>query len=133
MITKEILNKIRSQIDPLLDGLNKDNQQFNLRLGNCTYNPDTATFKLEVRSVTMSGEIVTKESSDLRAYVMAGISGMREEHLTKEFWTARGKSKLVGLKSRANKCWVFEVIEGQNKGKQYVCDTINIKRYMGEK
>jgi len=127
MITKQTLTQIRGQIDPFLETLNKGNKEFRLRLGNCTYSSDTATFKLEVQSID-GGEVVTKELSSLRlSYSLYGLS---EEHLTKEFQTGRGKSRLVGLKPRANKCFIFEVIEGLNRGKRYVTDTLTIKRYL---
>lgn len=127
MITKETLAQIRHQINPVLDALNKKNKDFRLGLGNCTYNSDTATFRLEVQSID-GGEVVTKELSSLRfSYSLYGLS---EEHLIKEFQTGRGKSRLVGLKPRANKCFIFEVIEGLNKGKRYVTDTETIKKYL---
>ena len=128
MITKQILAQIRGQIDPLLKTLNTtNNKSYHLRLGNCTYNSDTATFRLEVQSV-QGGEVVTKHLSSLRQnYSLYGLS---EEHLTKEFQTNRGKSRLVGLKPRATNCFIFEVIEGLNQGKQYITDTTNIKKYL---
>jgi hypothetical protein len=78
MINKDTLNIIRNQIDPLLAELNKVNKQFNLKLGNCTYNADTATFKMEVRSVEEGGEIVTKDLADLRSIVRHGFDGLKE-------------------------------------------------------
>jgi hypothetical protein len=131
MINKDTLNIIRNQIDPLLAELNKVNKQFNLKLGNCTYNADTATFKMEVRSVEEGGEIVTKDLSDLRSIVRHGFDGLKEEHLTKEFKTSKGTARLCGYRGRANKSFVFEVLDGVNKGKKFVTDTKGIQFYLG--
>lgn len=131
MITKDTLNIIRNQIDPLLAELNKVNKQFNLKLGNCTYNADTATFKMEVRSVGEGGEIVTKELADLRFSVRNNFDGLKEEHLTKEFKTSKGAARLCGYRSRCAKSYVFQVIDGVNKGKRFVTDTKGIQFYLG--
>ena len=131
MINKELLNKIREQINPLLQDLNNGNKEFNLQLGNCTYNPDTATFKLEVRSISSTGEIVTKDLADLRSIVRHGFDGLKEEHLTKEFKTAKGTARLCGYRGRATKSFVFEVLDGVNKGKRFVTDTKGIQFYLG--
>ena len=131
MINKELLNKIREQITPLLQDLNNGNKEFNLNLGNCTYNPDTATFKLEVRSISSTGEIVTKELADLRSIVRHGFDGLKEEHLTKEFKTPKGTARLCGYRGRATKSFVFEVLDGVNKGKRFVTDTKGIQFYLG--
>jgi len=131
MINKDILNKIRSQIEPLLRDLNNGNKEFNLNLGNCTYNPDTATFKLEVRSVGTSGEIVTKELVDLRYSARNGFDGLNEKHLTQEFKTPKGTARLCGYRSRRAKSFVFEVIDGVNKGKRFVTDRKGIQFYLG--
>ena len=131
MINKELLNKIREQINPLLQDLNNGNKEFNLQLGNCTYNPDTATFKLEVRSISSTGEIVTKDLADLRSIVRHGFYGLKEEHLTKEFKTAKGTARLCGYRGRATKSFVFEVLDGVNKGKRFVTDTRGIQFYLG--
>ena len=131
MINKELLNKIREQINPLLQDLNNGNKEFNLQLGNCTYNPDTATFKLEVRSISSTGEIVTKDLADLRNLVSYGLHGLKQEHLTKEFKTAKGTARLSGYRGRATKSFVFQVLDGVNKGKQFVTDTKGIQFYLG--
>jgi len=131
MINKDILNKIRSQIEPLLRDLNNGNKEFNLNLGNCTYNPDTATFKLEVRSVGTSGEIVTKDLADLRFSVRNNFDGLKEEHLTKEFKTPKGTARLCGYRSRCAKSYVFQVIDGVNNGKKFVTDLRGIQFYLG--
>ena len=131
MINKELLNKIREQINPLLQDLNNGNKEFNLQLGNCTYNPDTATFKLEVRSIGTTGEIVTKELADLRNLVSYGLHGLKQEHLTKEFKTSKGTARLSGLKQRSAKSFVFQVIDGVNNGKKFVTDLKGIQFYLG--
>lgn len=131
MITKDTLSIIRNQIDPLLEELNRVNKQFNLKLGNCTYNADTATFKMEVRSVEAGGEIVTKELADLRFSVRNNFDGLKEEHLTKEFKTSKGTARLCGYRGRATKSFVFEVLDGVNKGKKFVTDRKGIQFYLG--
>ena len=131
MINKELLNKIREQITPLLQDLNNGNKEFNLQLGNCTYNADTATFKLEVRSISSTGEIVTKDLADLRFSVRNNFDGLKEEHLTKEFKTSKGIARLCGYRSRCAKSYVFQVIDGVNKGKRFVTDTKGIQFYLG--
>jgi hypothetical protein len=131
MINKELLNKIREQINPLLQDLNNGNKEFNLQLGNCTYNPDTATFKLEVRSIGSTGEIVTKELADLRNFASYGLHGLKQEHLTKEFKTSRGTARLCGYRAKATKSFVFEVLDGVNKGKRFATDTKGIQFYLG--
>ena len=130
MITKDTLSIIRNQIDPLLEELNRVNKQFNLKLGNCTYNADTATFKMEVRSVGEGGEIVTKELADLRFSVRNNFDGLKEEHLTKEFKTPKGTARLCGYRGRATKSFVFEVLDGVNKGKKFVTDRKGIQFYL---
>lgn len=130
MINKDTLNIIRNQIDPLLAELNKVNKQFNLKLGNCTYNADTATFKMEVRSVEAGGEIVTKELADLRFSVRNNFDGLKEEHLTKEFKTSKGTARLCGYRSRCAKSYVFQVIDGVNNGKKFVTDLKGIQFYL---
>ena len=131
MINKQLLNKIREQITPLLQDLNNGNREFNLQLGNCTYNPDTATFKLEVRSISSTGEIVTKDLADLRFYARNNFDGFKEEHLTKEFKTAKGTARLCGYRGRATKSFVFEVLDGVNKGKKFVTDRKGVQFYLG--
>lgn len=131
MITKDTLSIIRNQIDPLLAELNKVNKQFNLKLGNCTYNADTATFKMEVRSVGEGGEIVTKDLADLRFSVRNNFDGLKEEHLTKEFKTPKGTARLCGYRSRCAKSYVFQVIDGVNNGKKFVTDLKGIQFYLG--
>ena len=131
MINKQLLNKIREQITPLLQDLNNGNKEFNLQLGNCTYNPDTATFKLEVRSISSTGEIVTKDLADLRSIVRHGFDGLKEEHLTKEFKTPKGTARLCGYRSRCAKSYVFQVIDGVNNGKKFVTDLKGIQFYLG--
>lgn len=133
MINKELLIKIREQIDPLLQDLNNGNKEFNLQLGNCTYNQDTATFKLEVRSIGTTGEVVTKELAGLRSYVSCGGTALRPEHLTMEFKTPKGTARLCGFKHRSEKSFVFQVIDGVNKGKRFATNMANIKIYLGIK
>lgn len=129
MITKQLLQNIRSQLDPQLEAINKASAEFSLRLGNCTYNADTATFKLEVCSVE-KGSVVTKELSTLRQNY--SLYGLNEGDLTKEFNSSRGKARLCGLKPRADKCFIFEVLEGAQKGKRYVTTKEAIINLLGK-
>ncbi|MBM3913549.1 MAG: hypothetical protein FJ351_03775 [Sphingomonadales bacterium] len=129
MITKQLLQNIRNQINPQLEAINKKSSDFSLRLGNCTYDSDIATFKLEVCSVE-KGSVITKELSSLRQTY--SIYGLTEADLTKEFATSRGKARLCGLKPRAEKCFIFEILDGQNKGKKYVTKLEAIKTYLGK-
>jgi len=86
---------------------------------------------MEVRSVEEGGEIVTKDLADLRSIVRHGFDGLKEEHLTKEFKTSKGTARLCGYRGRANKSFVFEVLDGVNKGKKFVTDTKGIQFYLG--
>jgi hypothetical protein len=74
---------------------------------------------------------VTKDLADLRFSVRNNFDGLKEDHLTKEFKTPKGTARLCGYRGRANKSFVFKVLDGVNKGKKFVTDTKGIQFYLG--
>ena len=95
-LTKDLLRILRTDIDAALVEVGKKHN-VSLKLGNGTFLPDTATFKLEVMTIGEGGVIVTKELSALRA--LAPSLGLKPEHLDQVFKIGATNYTLVGYRN----------------------------------
>lgn len=101
MIDKKLLEAIRPEINAALEAVGKKHG-VSLKTGSCSYDADTATFKLLVMRLDEDGSAVTPEAADFKKY--CGTYGLKPEHLNKSFQIPGGKKMtIVGLKTRATK------------------------------
>jgi hypothetical protein len=95
------LQALRTDIDAALKAVG-DKHGISLKLGRGTFSAETATFKLELGTVSDTGVVVTKEAQDFKTYAL--MFGLKPEHLGQSFKDFDGHSyKVVGLKVRSPK------------------------------
>jgi len=95
-ITKELLRALRADVDGALEAVGKKHSVV-LKLGRCTFTSSNATFKLEVDTIEIGGEVVTKELANLRE--MHKLLGLEEAHLTQVFAMNGRNFTLAGYKN----------------------------------
>ena len=109
-LTRDNLKQIRAAIDAALATVKVDG--ISVSLGNCSFTPTAATFKLEVKTITDDGLVVGKEvevfkvncssygleATDLfrevtlggRAFIVAGLASGKKPFILKEKKTGKG-------------------------------------------
>ena len=113
---------IRDKLNEVLKEAGKD-LGVELRLGNCTYYNNNATFKLEVAEIGEDGEVHTKEAEDFRA--RAFMYGLQPEDLGKDFRDFTGKKfTITGLKPRSKK---YPILAKDEDGETYKLPTEMVK------
>jgi len=103
MISKELLEKVRSELDAALLTIGAANG-LQIRSGNCSYSKTTATFKLEVAEVSEDGEVASKFAEPFVRLISAWSQTLDADDLGFVFSGAHGvQFRVVGLNTRARK------------------------------
>ena len=100
MITKELLIKIRPEIDEVLKAVGERHNVV-LKLGRGSYDDNGATFKLDVMPVAETGEVITPAIKEWHRYAEA--YGFDKDDLGKEFVCNRQVFTICGLNPRKRK------------------------------
>lgn len=109
-ITTTTLKTLRAEIDAALATVGQKHGLV-LHARNATFNATTATFKLEVATVTDSGLVVTKEAADFKSH--AFLVGLKADQLGAEFhYSGRGWT-VSGMKPRSKQSILCRRDDGQ--------------------
>lgn len=71
-LTKELVTKLRDAINVKMEGLQSEFPSLEIRAGNCTFSPSSATFKLEVRNTGLDGDLNSDEAEYNRRAMSRG-------------------------------------------------------------
>ena len=93
-VTSELLVALRAEIDAALAAVGKKHG-VSLKAGNASYNPTEANFKLNVRTLTATGEVVDPRATAWPRYCK--LFGLNASHLGVRISTSRGPATLTGL------------------------------------
>lgn len=98
--SKQDVESISKEINEALKAVA---QKYNIQIktNGGKYDKDTATLKLELQTITESGQILTKEASAFKQY--AHLLNLKPEDLFKEFTVNNEKYVLVGYAPRKSK------------------------------
>ena len=99
-IDREFLRKLRDELDQYLVEVG-DKYGVEITLGNATFTPVRASFKLEIACVSDDGEVHTKEAEDFKRY--ARQYGLRPDHLGQQFTYSSNTYVLLGCKPRSTR------------------------------
>ena len=117
MIDKKLLNTLGTEIDEALKAIGKKHG-VTLTTGSARFSDEHATFKLEVCSLSESGDEVTKEAVDFKR--LCWKHGLKESDLYREMkGMDGGKYTIMGIKARATRNILS--VKGAD-GKTYTCD-----------
>jgi hypothetical protein len=85
-----------------------------IKVGNASYYPETATYKIELSTKSSDGTIVTKERNDFTLFALR--FGLKPEWLDRTFTYSGDTYKIVGLKTKAR---TAPVLAANSSGKVY--------------
>ena len=123
--SKEQLKNIRIEMQNNLTSLGYVSSGLTFKVGNCSYNDDTATFKVMVtlpNAVAPEVKALEQHLKQLESYDQVILSTSDTKHPT---------YKLTGYKPKATKRPY--VITDKKTNKEYVCDIGTAKHYFQEK
>lgn len=123
--SKEQLRNIRIEMQNNLTSLGYVSSGLTFKVGNCSYNDDTATFKVVVtlpNAVAPEVKALERHLKQLESYEQVILSTSDTKHPTYQ---------LTGYKPRARKRPY--VITDKKTNKEYVCDIGTVKHYFQEK
>jgi hypothetical protein len=121
MFDKPAVRTLRDQIQAALDELGEQ-LDVEIKLGSATFTSDNITFKMEVASLNDDGEAISRMVTDFQR--MAGIYGLNQDDLNREF-TMRGNTyKLVGAVPRRSKYPL--VCEANGKRFKFAPETVKM-------
>jgi len=129
-IDKNLLKLLREDINAALKAVG-EKRGVKLTAENAKFLPTSATFKLEVETISENGVAITREMSDLRQPYIMKMYGLTEAHLTQTFVSGGRKFVLSGYRVKASKnpflakCF--------NDGKNYIFPEEAIQRLLGLK
>ena len=127
-INKDLLKNLREDINTaLIETANKYN--VTLRAGNASYNPSlgTATFKLEVLTLSADGE---KRDMPAELFLQhADFLGLKKEYLYKEISISGQTFTVAGYKPKARKNCILIT----RNGKTFVTDVQTVKNKLAIK
>ncbi|KJG37654.1 hypothetical protein UA32_11855 [Photobacterium angustum] len=128
IITKSKLELVRNKLTQALEGV--DIEGLNIEIGSCRYSDHSATLKLELSTLSDSGEIFTKERTSLNE-----VSEMIGIKYGDEFISSGESYKVTGYKPRSRKYPI--VAMNQQTQIEYVFTLSdvqkNIKNYQSKK
>lgn len=125
MITKDLLKALRPEIEAALAAV-AQKHGIVIRAGNCSFTPESATFKLELATIGTNGNVVTKEATAFK--INAGFYGLTPDHLGKKFVSGGSEFTLVGYNSRAHK---MPFVVKDERGRGFKMSEAAIKRGFG--
>jgi hypothetical protein len=125
-ISRELLKKLRSDIDAALVQVGKANG-VSIKTGNARFDDATATFKLNVASLMSDGTVVDTARRDYQQY--AEVYGLKPEWLDQTFSTmSDGTYKIIGLLPNRRKKPVS--VANIRTGKKYIMTVDSVVRSM---
>jgi hypothetical protein len=116
------LKLIRNQLEPLLTNLGNQ-LGVSLKLGNARFNPNMATFKLEVATIGANGTATRKEAEDYKA--LHSLYDLPADGLDKVVTISGNTYVILGLKPRRQRFPVL--VRKQSTGKEYVMPADSVK------
>ena len=112
--TRQNLKELRPEIESALAAL-ATKHGISIKLGNASFLNETATFKLELATISSSGVVASKEARDFTRY--AFMYGLKPEHLNQVFTDFDGETYTVrGLMSKSRK---YPVLVERQDGTQF--------------
>jgi hypothetical protein len=128
IIDKPLLALLRKDIDAALKAVG-EKHGLSLSAGNAKFLPETATFKLEVRTIGSNGTAVTREMTDLRHPSVLAMHNLTAAHLTQEFTSGGKRFVLSGYRMKASKNPFLA--KCLTDGKNYIFSEDGIHRCLG--
>lgn len=118
LITRKLLKDIR---EPIESALKEVSEKFGIEIamGRGMYGDEYGSIKLELSTISESGEVVTKEASAYKEYAgkWGDLSEFDPDWLFKEFDYAGKTMKLMGFrtKARKNNIMLLRVADGDTR------------------
>ena len=127
-IDKNLLKLLREDINAALKAVG-EKHGVQLSAGGCSFLPTTATFKLEVQTISSNGVAITREMADLRNPLTLSMYRLTEAHLTQTFKSGGRTFVLAGYRHKASKNpFLAKCFED---GKNYIFPADAIQRLLG--
>ena len=98
--SNDSLNRISQHLDVALATV-RDQLGLDIKIGNCRYTNNTATLKLEIKTIEKDGKAFDEDAANFK--VFADKFGLQESDLGREFIHNFSKYKISGLKPRNTK------------------------------
>lgn len=121
---KHNLGELREVIETALATASEETG-LDIQLGRCRFSSDTATFKLEVKTVDEDGKAFDENAANFK--VFAEDFGLSPNDLGKTFVSSRVEYTISGLKPRNRK---YPVIATRGDGKTFKFHAALVKRLM---
>jgi len=129
IIDKNLLKILREDINAALKAVG-EKHGVKLTAENAKFLPTSATFKLEVETISENGVAITREMADLKNPHTLRLYGLTEEHLTKPFTSGGRTFVLSGYRVKAHSK-PFLARDQSPGGKEYIFTAEGVQRAFG--
>jgi hypothetical protein len=126
------LRLLRAPIEEALKGIETE-YGISIKLGNASYNPSNATFKLELATVGADGTAISKEATALKTYGV--MFGLPKDSFEQTFNEGKHTFKIIGLRTKASR---YPVLVERADGKVFcypvdrVAKALNTKAWLAK-
>ena len=121
---KPTLRALRADLDAALAAV-AAKHGIAVRVGNASFMPNTATFKLELATKGDDGAVVTKEAQAFRQ--LAGSYGLAPTDLGREVTLSGDRFRIIGLRAAAIKRPILLEMVGDEK-RRVVTNEVDVQR-----